>query len=47
MTFKCSLGFKEDVDRFSEQFESRSGMIREAIRHLMGFQGFKALYYEE
>lgn len=35
VTFKCSPKFKEEIDEFSKGFDSRSGMIRLAIRSLM------------
>ena len=41
VTFKCSGKFKVEMDRFVEGgFDSRSGMIREAVRVLMGLRGF-------
>ena len=34
VTFKCSQKFKDEIDVFAKGFDSRSEMIREAIRSL-------------
>ena len=40
VTFKCSPQFKKKIDGFSNWYDSRSKMIRDAIRALMVERSF-------
>ena len=40
VTFKCSPKFKDAIDEFARDFDSRSDLIRESIKLMMLEQGF-------